>query len=73
MFTSNEESITRGLCTLIYSEIINHNTHNKSNVYSSLLDASKAFDLVHFGKLFRILLSKDIPRYIIRFILDNYI
>ena len=29
----------------MYSEIINHYTNNKSNVYSYLLDASKAFDL----------------------------
>ena len=50
----------------MYSEIINHYTNNKSNVYSCLLDTSKAFNLVHFGKLFRILLSTDIPRCIIR-------
>ena len=46
----------------MYSEIINHYTNNKSNAYSCLLDASKAFDLVHFGKLFRILLSTDITK-----------
>ena len=57
----------------VYSEIINHYTNNKSNVYSCLLDASKAFDLVHFGKLLRILLSTDIPRCIIRLIFDSYI
>ena len=50
------------LCTLMCSDIINHYTNNKSNVYSCLLDASKAFDLVHFGKRVRILLSMDIPR-----------
>ena len=57
----------------MYSEIINHYKNNKSNVYSCLLDASKAFDLVYFGKLFRILLSMDIPRCIIRLIFDSYI
>ena len=61
------------LCILMYSEIITHYTNNKSSVYSGLLDASKAFDLVHFGKLFRILLSTDIPRCIIRLIFDSYI
>ena len=51
----------------------NNHTNNKSNVYSCLLDASNAFDLVHFGKLFRILLSTNIPRCIIRLIIDSYI
>ena len=30
----------------------------KSNVYCCLLDASKAFDKVHYGKLFNVLLSR---------------
>ena len=47
------------MCTLIYKEIINQYINNGSNVYSCLLDASKAFDRVHYGKLFRILLSKN--------------
>ena len=68
-----KEKHSTSLCTLMYSEIINHYTNNKSNVYSCLLAASKAFDLVHFGKLFRILLSMDIPRCIIRLIVNRYI
>ena len=32
-----------------------------SKVYSALLDASKAFDKVHFGKLFNLLLDRGIP------------
>ena len=47
------------MCTLIYKEIINQYINNGSDVYSCLLDASKAFDRVHYGKLFRILLSKN--------------
>ena len=47
--------------TLIYKEIINQCINNGSDVYSCLLDASKAFDRVHYGKLFRILLSKKLP------------
>ena len=42
-------------------------------MYSCLLDASKAFDRLHYGKLFRILLSKKLPRLIIRMILDSYL
>ena len=46
------------MCSLVFHEIINHYLKNGSNVYSCLLDASKAFDKVHYGKLFRILLDK---------------
>ena len=56
------------MCSLAYYEVINH-----SNVYSCLLDASKAFDRVHYGKLFNILLYKKVPFVIIRLLLDAYI
>ena len=42
-------------------------------MYSCLLDASKDFDRVHYGKLFRILLSKKLPILIIRLISDSYL
>ena len=61
------------MCTLIYKEIIIQYINNCSDVYSCLLDASKAFDRVHYGKLFRILLSKKLPILIIRWILDSYL
>ena len=37
------------MCTFIYKEIINQYINNGSDVYSCLLDASKAFDRVHYG------------------------
>ena len=46
------------LCSLIYKEVVNHYLNSGSNVYSCLLDASKAFDRVHYGTLFRLLLKK---------------
>ena len=61
------------MCTLIYKEIINQYINNGSDVYSCLLDASKAFDRVHYRKLFRILLSKKLPILIIKWILDSYL
>ena len=42
------------MCSLAYYEVINHYLCNHSNVYSCLLDAIKAFDRVHYGKLFNI-------------------
>ena len=41
------------------------------SVYSCLLDASKAFDRVHYVKLFNILLYKKVPLVIIRFLFDK--
>ena len=61
------------MCSLAYYEVINHYLCNHSNVYSCLLDASKAFDRVHYGKFFNILLYKKVPFVIIRFLLDAYI
>ena len=49
------------MCTLIYIEIMYKCINNGSDVYSCLLDASKAFDRVHYGELFRISLSKKLP------------
>ena len=45
--------------------VISHYINNNTSVYSCLLDASKAFDRVHLGKLFSILLHKDIPTTVI--------
>ena len=68
-FKANHSTI---MCSLVFHEIINHYLKNGSNVYSCLLDASKAFDKVHYGKLFRILLDKNVPFCIIRLLLDSY-
>ena len=50
-----------------------HYINNGSSVYACLLDAYIAFDRVHYGKLFDILLSKDIPKCIVRLIFDSYL
>ena len=55
----NTKGHSTTICTLIYKEIINLYINNGSDVYSCLLDASKAFDRVHHGKLFRILVSEN--------------
>ena len=60
------------LCSVIYKELIDNYNRNGSNVYSCLLDASKAFDKIHYGKLFNVLLEKDVPFCIIRILLDAY-
>ena len=41
-------------------------------LYIAVLDASKAFDRVHYGKLFSILLSTIIPKTVVRLYFDSY-
>ena len=61
------------LCTLICKEVVHHYLNSGSNVYSCLLDASKAFDRVHYGNLFRVLMTESVPMCFIRLVLDSYI
>ena len=50
----------------------NYFVERKSNVYACLLDASKAFGKVHFGKLFTLLLNRHMPAVYLRLLLDSY-
>ena len=48
------------MCTLILKEVVHHYIEGGSNVYACLLDASKAFDKINHGKLFRCLLYRRV-------------
>ena len=54
-----KEDQSTTLCTLVFKEVISNYIKNGSCVYACVFDASKAFDCVHYGKLFNILLSKE--------------
>ena len=60
------------LCTLALKEVVNYFSSHKGRVYCALLDASKAFDRVHFDKLLEALIKRDNPSSIIRLLLDLY-
>ncbi len=47
-------------CPFATTEIISYYNSNISNVYTVLLDATKAFDMVNYCKLFRKLLDRNI-------------
>ena len=49
------------MCSAIYMGIINQYKIKGSNEYSCMLDVSKAFDKVHFGTLFSLLLKHNLP------------
>ena len=60
------------MCTVILKEVVSHYMEGNSNVYCCLLDASKAFDKIHYGKLFNMLLSKQISSKVLRLIMNSY-
>ena len=68
-----KENHSTTLCSLMYLETLQYYRNCGSNVFSCLLDASKAFNRVHYGKLLNILLSKKLTICIIRMLLDCYI
>ncbi len=45
---------------------------DRSTVYACMLDVSKAFDKIHFGKLFKLLVDRKKPAIVICLLLDNY-
>ena len=42
-------------------------------MHACLLDASSAFDRVHYGKLFDVLMKRNMPAVFIRLLLDSYL
>ena len=53
-------------------ETVSYFTTRHTDVYACLLDASKAFDRVNFGKLFMLLLERNMPSLIVRYLMDSY-
>ena len=53
-------------------EVVSHYNVRGSNVYTCLLDASKAIDGLNHGKLFRLLLNRNLSAVVVRFLLDSY-
>ena len=49
------------MCTMVLKETIAYYVKNRSSVFCTFLDASKAFDRVHYCKLFRLLIERGIP------------
>ena len=67
-----KKGLSTTLCTAMYMETVYYYVRTHSDVYSCLLDASKAFDKVHYGKLFKLLIRRGVPPLISRLLLDSY-
>ena len=60
------------MCTVILREVVLHYLEGNSNIYCCLLDASKAFDTIHYGKLFSIFLFKNMHLLVLRLLVNSY-
>ena len=67
----NNNSTT--MCTVILKEVIHHYINGNINVYCCLLDTSKTFDKINYGKLFSTLLQRNVNVHGIHLIVDSYV
>lgn len=61
------------LCSMVLKESLSYYVHHQSSVFCTFLDASKAFDRVRYCKLFRVLVSRQVPPLIVRVLINLYI
>jgi len=59
-------------CTYVVNEVIDFYAQRNSPVYVTLLDASKAFDKVHFVKLFKLLIDRGLCSAVTLLLLSMY-
>jgi hypothetical protein len=69
---SFKKGASTSLCTAMIQETVSYFVHGGSNVYSIMLDASKAFDRVNYCKLFRVLLDRGVCPLYCRLLLNMY-
>ena len=67
-----KRGFSTSLCTATIKNIVTNYLHRDSPVLGCFLDASKAFDLVDHGILFKILLERGLPLSIVRFLISWY-
>lgn len=60
------------MCTMVLKETLSYYLSNRSNVFCTFLDATKAFDRINYCKLFNLLLCRSLPYCIIRVLLSLY-
>ena len=71
-YKQHQSTVSHVMCSLLDHKVITHYLFNGSNVYRCLLEASKAFDRVHFGAIFSIILNKNVSNCILRLLMAGY-
>ena len=64
--------LSTATCSTVVNEVIDYYTSRDTSVYCVMLDASKAFDRVHYVKLFRLLLRRGLCPLVARFLAVLY-
>ena len=67
-----QTDVSTSMCTWLATETISHFQRNGSEVFSCLMDMSKAFEKVQHSHLFRTLFDQGMPPIIVPFILVSY-
>ena len=69
---SYQADVSTSMCTWLAVESVSHFLRNGNEVYTCLMDMSKAFDTVKHSQLFKKLLQQGLPAVIVRYILVSY-
>ena len=69
---SYQEEVSTSMCTWLAVETVSYFLRNGTEVYTCLMDMSKAFDTVQHSHLFEKLLNQGLPVIIVRYILVSY-
>ena len=68
-----KEGYSTSMCSFLIAETIQYYKNNGSTVFMLSLDATKAFDLVQYSKLFKLLIDRDICPLLIRLLINIYL
>ena len=60
------------MCSMVLKETIAYYNSHNSPIFCSFLDATKAFDRLHYCKLFKLLIKRKLPAHIIRLLINIY-
>ena len=69
---SYQADVLTSMCMWLAVESVSHFLRNGNEVYTCLMDMSKAFDTVKHSQLFKKLLQQGLPAVIVRYILVSY-
>ena len=68
-----KQGLSAGLATSVLLETTDYYVNHGGSVFALALDASKAFDRVQYVMLFKLLISRNVNPYYIRFLLQSYL
>ena len=60
------------MCTMVFKEALSCYANNGGSVFCTFLDATKAFDMVNYVKLFKLLVDKMLQPVSVRLLLNMY-